>query len=166
MWGVVVLPLAFAAGVWVFASHHRAPARAIACAAEDPAYPQDTLTDLVSYADEVSVAVVTGERPLPTGPEEETGGYYGRAVTVRIEDTVWRGPSGLTAPRTFEFVTWGWSGSYDDAIAGCGGARLEVGKRYLLPLARADGRWWAFGDTSFESPARRRGGRRLRFRGG
>jgi hypothetical protein len=148
MWAVVVLPLAFVLGVWTFASHHRSAPRAIACAAEDPAYPVDTLTDLVSYADQVSLATVTRERPLPPGPEEESGGYYGRVVTVQVDDTVWRGQASKEVPRTFEFVTWGWSGSYDDPIAGCGGARLEVGRTYLLPLARDDDGWWAFGDTS------------------
>jgi hypothetical protein len=120
--------------------------RMIPNASIDPAYPIDSLRDLVSYADQVSVVTVLGERRLAGGSEEESGGLEGRAVTVRVEQTIWRGPAGTAAPKSFEFTTWGWSDGRP--LGEEGGARLETGRRYLVGLAhgREEGRtaWWSF----------------------
>ena len=147
---VVVVPLVFVLGVGFAGLQTAGPpqVRVISNAVIDPAYPSETLRDLVSYADQVSVVKVVGERRLPAGDEEESGGYEARTVTVEVEDTIWRGPSGVSAPESLEFTAWGWSGG--QPVGAEGGARLEVGHRYLLALARGkdEGKtaWWSFAD--------------------
>jgi len=149
---VVLVPLAFVLGVWALALRGGDRSTEVSSMGSgDYAYPAETLDDVLTYADQVSVVTVTGERRLPTGTEEESGGLYGRSVTLRVDETIWHLPGAATAPQTMETVTWGWLGSYDNPIATEGGARLEVGGRYLLPLAHGveEGKldWWAFGDT-------------------
>jgi hypothetical protein len=140
-------------GVWALALRGGSDSTGVSSMGSgDYAYPAETLEDALTYADQVSVATVTGERRLPTGTEEESGGLLGRSVALRVDRTIWRLPGAKRAPGTMEFVSWGWMKSYDNPIAAEGGARLEVGKRYLLALTHGieEGKneWWAYSDTT------------------
>jgi hypothetical protein len=106
------------------------------------------LTDWVSYADQVSVFTVVSEEDLPESSDPNVnGGYFGRAVTLRIEKTIWRRDGAPSADETIRVITWGWSendsGERRPTVAS-GGPRLEVGARYVAPLVRAprDGADW------------------------
>jgi hypothetical protein len=103
----------------------------------DTALPGATLEHWVSYADQVSVVTVVAERQLPLGPEElaHDEGYVARTVTLEIERTIWRRPEAPQADHRVTFDTWGWT-LHEGRMAPMiqGGARLEVGHRYVLPL--------------------------------
>jgi hypothetical protein len=147
---VVVVPVVFFVGICLFAwrtgSAEPSGTALIGSASVDPAYPIDTLRDLVSYSDQVSVVRVVDEELIPEGSEAESGGLENRTVTVRVEDTIWRGPSGLSAPDSLDFTDWG--RMKGRTLGEEGGARLEVGRRYLIALARGteEGRtaWWSY----------------------
>src|SRR5262245_52718789 len=100
LWAVVLVPVAFAlvVGLAAWRTSSGPDIGVCSAAAIDPAYPQDTLTDLVSYNDQVSVVKVVSERRIREGSEEESGGMEFRDVTVQVEDTIWHGPSNATAP--------------------------------------------------------------------
>jgi hypothetical protein len=111
-------------------------------------FPSETFTDWVSYADQASVFTVVGEEALPESSDPNVhGGYFGRAVTLRIDQTIWRREGAPSADGSFRVITWGWE--EDDRgerrpTAAPGGPRLEVGSRYVAPLVRAprDGADW------------------------
>jgi hypothetical protein len=108
----------------------------------------ERFSDWVSYADQLSIVSVAGEDQLPAdnGTLERGEGYLGRAVTLRIDRTLWRRAGAPSAPDTIRVITYGWVLKDWKAhpFAGWGGPRLEVGGRYLTPLVRAprDGADW------------------------
>ena len=118
-------------------------------AAIDFSLPTETLTDWVSYSDQLSVVEVVGaERlwpPPPTSgaPPDE---YVGRRVDIRVGETPWRRPAAPIAPGRLSFVTDGWSiRSGLRPITIGEGPRLEIGYRYLMALVRLDeGDWGPF----------------------
>lgn len=103
----------------------------------DNALPSATLEDWVSYADQVSAVTVVAEHQLPLGPDElaNAEGSVARTVTLEIERTLWRRPGAPRAQRRVTFDTWGWR-LHEGRMTPMnqGGARLEVGRRYVLPL--------------------------------
>ncbi|YAL84608.1 hypothetical protein ACMYYO_07300 [Dermacoccaceae bacterium W4C1] len=109
-------------------------------------FPSETLTDWVSYADQISVVTVTSDRALPSegGPGEsgDAEQYQGRAATFVVESTVWKDRDSPER-RTFEVPVFGWvrkDGARTPAVPD-GGLRFEVGERFLLPISRdADGK--------------------------
>lgn len=116
----------------------------------DPAWPQETLRDAVTYADQVSVVVVRSERALETDPEriDRDGGLVGREVVVEVEETIWRRPGAPELRGSEPMFVWGWmvQGELWRPIV-AGGPRLEVGGRYLVGLAEAEpGTWGQFAD--------------------
>jgi hypothetical protein len=102
-------------------------------------FSAETLRDLRSYSD--ALAIVRGIReaipPEPDGPEGWAG-FIGRVVTVRVERVLWRRPKAPQPPRNFRFTDWGWFGSLEERVPArvCGRTRMEIGRRYLAPLAR------------------------------
>jgi hypothetical protein len=109
-------------------------------------FPSESLTDWVSYGDQVSIVSVVGERALPAEAIEAGESYIPRAVTLRVEDTIWRRED---APRTgdaVQVITFGWSLQDGERrpVTAWGGPRLELGSRYVAPLVRAprDGAEW------------------------
>lgn len=105
----------------------------------DPAWPMTTLTDLVSYSDQLSIVSVTSEKAL--GPLVETdanGGMVGRSVELEVERTLWRREGAPTVSGTVSMIVDPWMVDGDDARPWniSGGARLEVGGRYLVPLTQ------------------------------
>jgi hypothetical protein len=118
-------------------------------AAVDFSLPTESLTDWVSYADQLSVVEVLAEERL--WPPPPTSGappaeYVGRRVDVRVGETAWRRPDAPTAPDRLSFVTDGWSIRRGHKPVTIGeGPRLQVGRRYLMGLVRFDeGDWGPF----------------------
>jgi hypothetical protein len=112
-------------------------------------FPDHTLSDWVSYADQLSVVLVTAQEALPAdnGTLARGEGYIGRIVTLKINRTLWtRESTGPSAKGNIRIVTYGWvlQDGMRYQFAGLGGPRLEVGRRYVLPLVRAprDGVAW------------------------
>jgi hypothetical protein len=122
-----------------------AAAQGTDCAEADRAWTTDTLRDLVSFSDQLSIVRGVGESipPEPDGPEGWAG-FITRRVEVEVGRTFWRRPGAPRAPRSFRFIDWGWWGDLDDKRPArvCGGTRLEVGRRYLAPLVRWHGDWF------------------------
>jgi hypothetical protein len=117
----------------------------------DPTWPQSTLTDWVSYSDQLSIVTVVGEKALsPLEETDENGGMVGRSVTLAIERTLWRRDGAPSVKGDVSVVTWGWMVDGDDPhrLRVGGGPWLEVGGRYIVPLTRSksdDGFEWGSG---------------------
>jgi hypothetical protein len=115
-------------------------------------WPQDSLRDWASYADQLSIFTVADEEQLPAHRGEGgTGGYIGRAVTLQIERTLWRRARSPEANERVRIITWGWAERDGQLVPGKvdDGVRLRVGKRYLAPLTlREDGEWTLFADNA------------------
>jgi hypothetical protein len=104
----------------------------------DPAWPQNTLTDWVSYSDQLSIVTVTSEEALGE-PTELNGGFVGRNVVLQIERTLWRRDGAPSVDGTLTILTAGWIKNRPISLSG--GTRLELGGRYVLPLTRTGGEW-------------------------
>jgi hypothetical protein len=135
--------------VWAFVLKGSPSSSVVALDGGSARFPSATLTDWVSYGDQVSIVSVAAEEELGRGSD----GYLGRVVTLRIEKTIWQRRGAPSADGTVRVVTWGWA--IDDGerrpVAAWGGPRLEVGARYVTPLVRAprDGvAWTALADDS------------------
>jgi hypothetical protein len=125
---------------------------------DESTFSAETVRDLRSYSD--AIAIVRGVKeeipPAPDGPEGRAG-FIGRVVTVRVERVIWRRPKAPEPPPTFHFSDWGWFGSLEKPVPAraCGRTRMEIGRRYLAPVARlGDSTWYPFDEV------------RLRLRGG
>ncbi|HKH17070.1 MAG TPA: hypothetical protein VKA57_06055 [Solirubrobacteraceae bacterium] len=109
-------------------------------------FPSESLTDWASYADQVSIVTVVGERALPAEVIEAGDRYVPRAVTLRVEDTIWRREGAPRAGDAVRVNTFGWSLQDGERrpVTAWGGPRLELGSRYVAPLVRAprDGAEW------------------------
>jgi hypothetical protein len=94
-------------------------------------------------------ALVRGVRqtipPKPDGPEGWAG-LIGRRVTVRVERVLWRRPQAPQPPQRFAFSDLGWTGTLRNRrpLVACAATRVELGRRYLAPLARDRGEWFPF----------------------
>ena len=109
-------------------------------------FPSETLSDVSSYADQLSVVTVVDESEIapPSEVVERGEGYVGRTVTLRIEQTVWKRKGGPTARGTIRTTVQGWvlQDGVRRPFAVAGGPRLELGGRYLAPLLRVSGNEW------------------------
>lgn len=117
-------------------------------------FPADTLRDWVSYADHVAVFEVVSQREIPPTQEEiERGeGLVGRAVTLRIERTLWSAEHAPALPTEVHMTALGWVMQNGETrpMAAANATRVAVGQRYVAPLVRvedgADGpEWWPLG---------------------
>lgn len=109
--------------------------------------PSASLEDWVSYADGVVVFEVTEEAEVPaTSDEIEAGeGVIGRVVTVEVRDELWQRDGAPAVPSSFTLATWGWGfrGEQKTPMGRSSSTRLEVGQRYLAPVADLEGDGWA-----------------------
>lgn len=105
------------------------------------AFPVDTLEDWASYADALATFEVRSETELPlTDAEQEAGeGLVMRSVEIAVQDVLWARQGAPKVPETVSFITYGWviKGSERRPANTGAGARLEVGDRYLAPLANS-----------------------------
>ena len=120
---------------------------------DDVKLPSSALTDWVSYASQVSVVTVVNEVELPVPPGlsgERGGGYVGRSVDLRIDETLWTYPGTDPQTGTISFVANGWIRKGDVTIpfGTLGAERLEVGNTYVIPLVKYEGGWgWLGAET-------------------
>jgi hypothetical protein len=127
--------------VWTLLPKGSSSSSVVAVDAGSARFPSASLTDWVSYGDQVSIVSVDAEEELRQGGD----GYVGRIVTLRIEKTIWRREGAPSAGRAVRVVTWGWAVDEERRpVAASGGPRLEVGARYVTALVRAprDGVEW------------------------
>jgi hypothetical protein len=115
------------------------------------AFPSDSLRQWVSYADHVAVYSVTDESARPVDPVEieADGGIQGRTVTLETERNLWSASGAPPLPDSFTMDALGWmiddDGRHELTMRDA--PRVEIGERYLAPLARVrDGTgelaWW------------------------
>lgn len=148
---VLVVAAGFVMGSVLGGSDARDRSSSIAIGDSAARFPHKTLSDVVSYADQLSVVTVTNEVALPP-PPDNTGGYIARQVTLSIDRTLWNRPEAPAAVGSIPVITWGWLLEDDtnpDSQRIPFGARhaprLGVGGRYLTPLAQVDGEWTPLG---------------------
>jgi hypothetical protein len=115
----------------------------------EAAFPMETATDFVTYADQLSLFTVVSER----NPERtaDDSGIIPRYVTLRAVKNLWLGPRSdrgviVKEGDQVEIVTWGSVGTTEDGairmLTGFGEPMLEVGGEYLGGLVMSSG---AFG---------------------
>lgn len=104
--------------------------------------PTDGPQSWVSYAHQVSVVRVVAESQI--GPDEAAltrgEGLVGRSVTLQVETTVWAAPGSEPVQGEIEMHDWGWL-LKDGELRPFTNSRLEVGGRYLVPLADFGDGW-------------------------
>lgn len=117
---------------------------------DESTFTAETLHDLRSFSDAMAIVVAVDEEipPPPSGPEGWAG-LIGRVVTVRVEEVLWRRPNAPAPRRSFRFNDWGWWGTLEKKvpIRACGITRMELGQRYLAPIARLHGTWYPFDEA-------------------
>lgn len=105
----------------------------------DFAFPTDTLTDWLSYADQVSVVSVVSEKEIPAAPEvlKRGRGEIQRVVALHIDESIWQGGGFIPRGGDLQLSAGGWwqKGSSRVPVSGVCTPRLEVGGRYVMPLA-------------------------------
>jgi hypothetical protein len=100
--------------------------------------PAATLDDWVSYSDAVVVVSVRRERAEDVqGPAAPSEGYRPRTVTADVERIEWSHPSLPTPPDSLTYGTAGWvvHDGTESPMQYEGSVRVEVGGRYLMPIA-------------------------------
>lgn len=122
--------------------------RSAVVAHAEPRWPDSTLRDWVSYADQVSVVRVISESRIdpPSDVIERGEGYVGRRITIEVESTIWgRGFHEVNGRVTMLAPGWAMHDSKEYPFVPAGGSRGEVGHRYLAPLVLTDeGDWTIF----------------------
>jgi hypothetical protein len=126
-----------------------APApREIVIAQGSETFPDDGLSDWVSYADGVVVGTVKSERQLPFTADvvENKEGYVGRIVELVVDEVLWRSSAStaeLNQNDVKEMLVFGWAAKEDRLIPmSCVKApRLEVGGQYIMPLVQFKRGW-------------------------
>lgn len=101
--------------------------------------PHEGFRDWISYSDQVSVVTVVseGELPVDSAVLERGEGSIGRRVTIRIDETIWSVAERPALEGEHEMTTLGWALTKGRKVPFTG--QLQVGARYLLPLATIDG---------------------------
>jgi hypothetical protein len=107
-------------------------------------FPSATLTDWVTYSEQIAVVRVTSERRLPDDPGAEPGGsdYVGRSVHLIVERNLWLA-DGYTPRTALDLVVAGWEIQDGTEIkaASAHSPRIEVGDVLVVPLSQdLDGR--------------------------
>lgn len=113
-------------------------------------FPYETASDVVSYADQVSlvtaISATVAPDDVPAG--EAGGGLITRDVTFRIDRTLWHRSGAPTITGTFVANRGGWlSRSVNDGpkiqsrFALHGAPWFDVGSQYVMPLAFNNDKW-------------------------
>jgi hypothetical protein len=114
-------------------------------------FPQDTASDVVSYADQVSLVTAISETRVPDVPAEGDGRLDTRNVTFRIERTLWHREGAPSLEGTFVSSHGGWVfTSVNDGpkvegkfLPELGVLWVEVGSKYFMPIAFNHDEWGA-----------------------
>jgi hypothetical protein len=126
---------------------------------DESTFRAESVRDIRSFSDAMAIVKAVKEEvpPAPEGPEGWAG-VIGRVVTVRVERVLWRRPKAPTPPEAFRFSDWGWFGSQKAPVPArvCGITRMELGRRYLAPIARLrGGTWYPFEEARLRLDGRR-----------
>jgi hypothetical protein len=110
-------------------------------AASDSLYPYATLSDWVSYADQVSIVVVVdeGQEPVPAEIEVRGVGSVGREVAFLIEETIWSRPGAPSIEGKVSYWGLGYAMHDGELVPYRGADPIEVGERFLVPLLAIGG---------------------------
>ena len=132
------------------------------CAGLDYSFRAETLHDLRSFADALAIVKAVDER-IPQAPEGPEGwaGLIGRNVDVRVERVLWRRPHAPEPPVAFSFSDFGWTGTlkHKRPWGACDATRMDLGRRYLAPVARLrDGVWYPLDQARLRLSGKRVGG--------
>ncbi len=116
-------------------------------------FPSEDLSDWVTYADQVAVVSILEETLIdpPADVAERQEGYVERVVEMRVDSTLWTSSDAKArAEGTIDFEAFGWILKGEDIvpIAPGGGTRLEVGKRYVIPLVKIEKGWSSLSPSS------------------
>ncbi len=110
-------------------------------------FSAETASDVVSWADQVSVvtAVAASEIPEEVPPERKAAGegLINRDVTFRVDRTIWNRDGVPNRNGRFEAVEFGWvlQGFERTPFTSMGSPWIEVGSQYLMPLAYDRDKW-------------------------
>jgi hypothetical protein len=110
-------------------------------ATTDVAFPSDTASDVVSYADHVALvtAITETDAPSTAASTSSPGGEHVvmRTITFRVDRTLWSRPDAPTAPKHLTALWWGWllrDGKRTPFIVH-GAPAVFLGARYVMPIA-------------------------------
>src|SRR5665213_817882 len=121
-------------------SAERHAAGSSSSASTDEKFPSESLSDWVSYAQQVSVVTIVSEAQVPPPQEvwDRQEGYVGRTVTVRIERDLWTAPGVLPLRGDQTMLDWGWllKGERLTPLT----SAMQVGQRYVVPLGVSQGK--------------------------
>jgi len=105
----------------------------------DAAFPSDTASDVVSYADHVALvtAVAEAEEPQTAAPTPTGSSLPAipRRVTFRIDQLLWSRPDGPGAPVTARWCGWVITAGKRTPCATTGTPWVFVGGQYVMPIA-------------------------------
>lgn len=105
-----------------------------------PALPNNTVSDLVSYADAVVVATVVNERDGASDVDPGDGSRYtSRVLTFRVDNRVWSAEGAPQPGANFELNTFGWNqrnGGEKKPSLRSDVIWYEKGRQYVVPLSR------------------------------
>ncbi len=100
--------------------------------------PANSITDWVSYTDQVSVVTVVSEKRIPANSNDlaRGEGLVGREVQLKIESNLWNRPNAPKINGTFNTRVWGWvlNKGREIPFTAEGNTRVEVGQSYVAPL--------------------------------
>lgn len=104
-------------------------------------FPSESLSDWVSYAQQVSVLTVLSEAQVPPPDEvwQRKEGYIGRIVTVRIDHDLWVAPGATPVHGEQQMLDWGWL-LKGERLTPFSKAMLQPGEQYVVPLASSRGK--------------------------
>jgi hypothetical protein len=103
----------------------------------DYKYPSESLQDIVTHVDQLSVINAISERTIEVDSGSEvTGSRVVHIALIEVENTLWRREGGPEAPAQFEIVIPGEPSAERRLVSG--DTFAEVGNRYLAPLVRAE----------------------------
>lgn len=101
--------------------------------------PAESAPDWVTYSDHLVTVIASGEREVPPGEGESTGGgsIVGREVTFDVRETLW---SREGSPELPAQLSWQWGG-WQESDEGDrrpwlleGAAPIEIGQSYVIPV--------------------------------
>ena len=118
---VLLVPIAFGCGQREFVGQSESP------------FPDETLTDVATYATQLSNVLILSERqlPVPDHVVQRGEGYVGRRVRARVVGTPWASPhTSERAPQEIEITVAGWVYKSGDLIPFtiASSPRIEVGE--------------------------------------
>jgi hypothetical protein len=144
-----------AIGLTVGSTGHGPAAPKILRAEAQEKFPSETLSDVVSWSDQVSIVTAIGASEVPDSSPQSPGDdvrLIGRDITYHIDQTIWHRAGAPELTGTFTAGGGGgWETSSDHPkvrIALEGAPWVEVGEQYVMPLALDQGKWGPYSSSA------------------